>query len=162
MNAPQLILIVAVADNGIIGRDNGLPWRLPADLKRFRSLTIDKTILMGRKTFESLGRLLDRREHWVLTRDKTFAPAGVRVFHDLDEVLKQALPELYVIGGAELYRQTLPLARRLELTQVHMSAEGDTHFPPFDRAAWQEVARQDCKADEKNPVAYSFVTLVHD
>jgi dihydrofolate reductase len=155
----ELILIAAVADNGVIGRDGTLPWRLPEDLKRFRRLTLGKTVLMGRRTFESLGKPLDGRDNWVLTRDPAFSPAGVRVFRDLNCALALEPPELYVIGGAEIYRQTLPLAQRLELTQVHAEPAGDTHFPAFDRADWRETMREDRPADDRHPFSYSFVTL---
>jgi dihydrofolate reductase len=157
---PRLTLVVAVAENGIIGRDGGLPWRLPDDLKHFRRLTLGNTVLMGRKTFESLGKPLEGRANWVLTRDAAFAPAGAQVFRDLDAALAQPPQgELLVIGGAELYRQTLPLASRLELTQVHAQVEGDTHFPDFDAKQWRETARVDHAADERHAHAYSFLTL---
>jgi len=158
-----LTLIVAVSDNGIIGRDGGLPWRLPEDLKHFRRLTLGNTVLMGRKTFESLGKPLEGRANWVLTRDPAFAPAGARVFRDLDAALAaQPQGELLVIGGAELYRQTLPLASRLELTRVHARVEGDTHFPDYDAAQWRETARVDHAADERHAYAYSFLTLLRN
>ena len=160
MTAPQLILVAAVADNGVIGRDGGLPWRLPADLKHFRKLTMGHTLLMGRKTFDSLGKPLEGRDNWVLTRDPRYAPTGARVFHDLDAALHDAPNELYVIGGAELYAHTLPLAARMELTLVHGNIEGDTRFPVYDRSIWRESAREEHAADEKHAHAYSFVTLV--
>ena len=155
-----LTLVVAVADNGVIGRDGDLPWRLPEDLKHFRRLTLGNTVLMGRKTFDSLGKPLEGRANWVLTRDAAYAPAGATVFHDLEAALAaQAQGALLVIGGAELYRQTLPHAWRLELTRVHASVAGDTHFPPYDPAQWREVAREDRAADERHAHAYSFLTL---
>ncbi|MFI4981037.1 MAG: dihydrofolate reductase [Nevskiales bacterium] len=157
---PRLTLVVAVSENGIIGRDGGLPWRLPEDLKHFRRLTLGNTVLMGRKTFESLGKPLEGRANWVLTRDTAFAPAGAQVFRDLDAALAASPQgELLVIGGADLYRQTLPLASRLELTQVHAQVEGDTHFPDYDAKLWRETARVDHAADERHAHAYSFLTL---
>ena len=160
MSQRDLTLVVAVAENGIIGRNSGLPWRLPEDLKHFRRLTLGNTVLMGRKTFESLGKPLEGRANWVLTRDPAFAPAGTQVFRDLDAALAaQPQGELLVIGGAELYRQTLPLASRLELTRVHARVEGDTHFPDYDTAQWRETARVDHAADERHAHAYSFITL---
>ena len=157
----NLTLIAAVADNGVIGRDGDLPWRLPEDLKRFRRLTTGNTVLMGRKTWVSLGRPLPDRANWVLTRDAAFtAPEGVRVFRDLAAAL--AAPpqgELLVIGGAELYRQALPQAGRLELTRVHATVPGDTFFPEIDAAQWRETAHEDRPADERHAHAYSFVTL---
>jgi dihydrofolate reductase len=160
LSAPTLVLVAAVADNGIIGRDGGLPWRLPADMKHFRELTMGHTLLMGRKTFDSLGKPLQGRDNWVLTRDSGYAPSGARVFHDLHAALREAPAELYVIGGAELYAHTLPLASRLELTLVHGNIVGDTQFPTYDGSAWRESARKDHAADEKHAHAYSFVTLV--
>ncbi len=161
MSGAPLTLIVAVAENGVIGRDGTLPWRLPEDLKHFRRLTLGNTVLMGRKTFESLGKPLEGRANWVLSRDPAYAPAGARVFAQLDDALAQAPQgELLVIGGAELYRQALPLARRLELTRVHAQVEGDTHFPGFDAAQWREAARLDHPADERHAHAYSFITLL--
>jgi dihydrofolate reductase len=157
----QLTLVAAVAENGIIGRDGALPWRLPEDLKQFRRLTLGNTVLMGRKTYESLGKPLEGRANWVLSRDAAFAPGGARVFAHLDAALAQP-PQghLLVIGGAELYRQTLPLANRLELTKVHAPVEGDTRFPDFDAAQWLESARADHAADERHAYSYSFLSLV--
>jgi dihydrofolate reductase len=153
-------LVVAVAENGIIGRKGALPWKLPEDLKHFRRLTLGNTVLMGRKTFESLGKPLEGRANWVMTRDPAFAPPGARVFRALDEALA-APPQgrLLVIGGADLYRQTLPLAQRLELTRVHARIEGDTCFPEYDAAQWRELMRVDHAADERHAHAYSFITL---
>ena len=157
---PALTLVVAVAENGIIGRGGDLPWRLPEDLKHFRRLTMGNTVLMGRKTFESLRKPLEGRANWVLTRDPAYAPAGATVFHDLaDALAAQPQGQLIVIGGAELYRQTLPLAKRLELTRVHANVAGDTHFPLHDPALWRETAREDRPADERHAHAYSFLTL---
>lgn len=157
-----ICLIAAVGDNGLIGREGQLPWRLPEDLKRFRRLTLGKTILMGRKTFDSLGKPLDGRDNWVLTRDAAWtAPAGVRVFHRLQDALDaHAEGEMMVIGGAELYRQTLPFADRLELTEVHASLDGETYFPSFDRKQWREAARENHPNDGRHAFAYSFVTLI--
>jgi dihydrofolate reductase len=152
-------LIVAMDQARLIGRDNGLPWRLPNDLKFFKRTTLGKTVLMGRKTWESLGRPLPERDNWVLTRDTGFIAAGARVFNRLDEALAAAPAELVVIGGAELYRQLLPQVQRMYLTQVHGRFEGDAWFPEFDAAQWHEVAREDHPADERHAVPYSFVTL---
>lgn len=159
----SLTLVAAVAENGVIGRGGTLPWRLPEDLKHFRRLTLGNTVLMGRKTYDSLGKPLDGRANWVLTRDPAFAAPGVRVFRELAEALA-AEPQgrLLVIGGGELYRQTLPLAQCLELTLVHASPQGDAHFPAYVPAQWREAARTDHAADERHPCAYSFVTLVRN
>jgi dihydrofolate reductase len=154
-----LTLIAAVARNGVIGRDGRLPWRLPEDLKRFKRLTLGNTVLMGRKTWDSLGRPLPERDNWVLSRDPGFAPDGARLFRSLDQAL--AAPcrgELIVIGGAELYLQTLPLASRLELTEVEAEVEGDTHFPAFDPVEWPVIAETACPADERHALACRFVT----
>ncbi|MBL6749063.1 MAG: dihydrofolate reductase [Nevskia sp.] len=156
---PELILVVAVAENGVIGRNGALPWRLPDDLKRFRRLTLGKTLLMGRRTFDSLGKPLDGRDNWVLSADPAFHPPGVRVFASLGQALAaKAGGELVVIGGADLYRQTLPLAARLELTLVHAEVEGDTRMPALDPHRWMEVAREDHPADARHAHAFSFVS----
>ena len=153
-------LIVAMDEHRLIGREGQLPWRLPDDLRHFRRLTLGKTVLMGRKTFASLGKPLDGRNNRVLSRDAAFQPPGCRVFKDLKAALsEQDEGELMVIGGADLYRQTLPLARRLYLTRVHASVEGDTWFPPFDEAEFRELERVEHAADDRHCHAFSFVTL---
>lgn len=158
---PQLSLVAALDDNGLIGRAGGLPWRLPNDLKHFKRLTRGKTVLMGRRTWESLGRPLPERDNWVITRDAGYQAPGARVFASLDCALSAAprQAELMVIGGAEVYRQTLPLARRLYLTRVHASVDGDTWFPDFNADAFAIVDREDHAADERHAHAYSFLTL---
>ena len=156
----SISLIVACDDHRLIGRDGALPWRLPNDLKHFKALTLGKTVLMGRKTWDSLGRPLPQRNNWVLTRDAAFCADGARAFGTLPQALAAHREgELMVIGGAELYRQTLPLAQRLYLTRVHASVEGDTWFPDFDATQFVETAREDHPADERHAFAYSFVTL---
>lgn len=157
----SLSLVVAMDENRLIGRANGLPWRLPDDMKQFRRLTTGHTIVMGRKTWDSLGRPLPERDNWVLTRDTAFAADGARVFHDLDAVLTaHSDGELMVIGGAELYRQTLPLAQRLYLTEVQAKvADGDAWFPEFDRARFRELDSQAHAADERHAYPFRFVTL---
>ena len=154
-------LIVAMDQNRLIGRQGQLPWRLPNDLKHFKALTLGKTVLMGRKTWESLGRPLPQRQNWVLTRDAAFKAEGARVFATLEDALREhASGELMVIGGAELYRQTLPLAQTIYLTEVQTQLQGDAWFPPWPRAEWREQAREPHAADERHAYAYSFVTLV--
>jgi dihydrofolate reductase len=156
----EISLIVAMDELNLIGRDNGLPWRLPEDLKRFRRLTLGKTVLMGRKTFESLGKPLDGRENWVVSRNSGFRPAGCHVFSGVAEALAQAPPgELMVIGGTSVFREALPRARRIYLTRVHAQLEGDTWFPHFEPEAFREVAREDHPADERHAWSYSFITL---
>lgn len=155
-----LSLIVACDENRLIGRAGDLPWRLPNDLKHFKALTLGKTILMGRKTWDSLGRPLPQRDNWVLTRDATFAAPGCRAFGTLQAALAaHASGELMVIGGAELYRQTLPHAQRLYLTRVHAQEQGDTWFPDFDLAQFREISREDHPADDRHVYPYSFLIL---
>jgi dihydrofolate reductase len=160
--APPLVsLIVAMASNGVIGRGNALPWRLPADLKRFRSLTLGKPVLMGRRTFESIGRPLSGRVNLVLTREPQWAADGTLAVRTVAEALAQArdCPELVVIGGAEVYRLVLPLARRIYLTQVHADVPGDTFFPAFDPGEWHAVECRAQPADERHAWPFTFVTL---
>lgn len=158
---PLVSLIVARADNGVIGRGGQLPWRLPDDLRRFKVLTWGKPILMGRRTFESLARPLPGRQNLVLTRTADFRAEGVTVVHAAEEALRTAagMSELVVIGGAEVYRLMLPRVHRIHLTEVHAAPEGDTRLPPFDAAQWREMAREEHPADAHHACAMSFVTL---
>lgn len=156
----RISFVVAMDENGLIGRDNQLPWRLPNDLKHFKRLTLGHIVLMGRKTWESLGRPLPERENWVLTRDPAYQAPGARLFTSLEAAQAAAGErELMVIGGADLFRLALPQARCIHLTEVHARLEGDVHFPPLDRAKWTETWREDHPADERHACAYSFVTL---
>jgi dihydrofolate reductase len=159
---PEIALIAAVADNGVIGQGNALPWHLPADLAHFKRLTLDKPILMGRRTWESLPGLLPRRRHIVLTRDPLYRADGCTLVGSVEAAIAAAgdVPELCVVGGADLYAQTLPLAARLYLTRVHVQPDGDTRFPQWDPREWQELARTEHPADAKNPIAMTFLTLV--
>lgn len=155
-------LVVAVADDDAIGRANGLPWRLPADLGRFKTLTMGKTLLMGRKTHESIGRALPGRINLVLTRSAAFAAADCVIVGSLEEARRAAsgAAPLMVIGGAEIYRQCLPFASRIHLTRVHASVrDADTFFAGWHGAEWRESWREDHAADERNEFPYSFVTL---
>jgi dihydrofolate reductase len=153
-------LVVARAANGVIGRDGTLPWHLPADLKRFKALTLGAPMVMGRKTFESLPGLLPGRRHIVLTRNAGWPAGRAEVVHDIGEALTVAdAPRLSVIGGAEIFRLFEPIADRVELTEVHADIDGDTILPPFDPAVWKEVAREAHDAADSRP-AFSFVTLV--
>ncbi|WP_430911073.1 dihydrofolate reductase [Methylobacterium sp. sgz302541] len=158
---PDLSLVVAVARNGVIGRDNGLAWRLRSDLRRFRALTMGKPILMGRKTFASLGKALPGRLNVVLTRDAAFSAPDAVVVHDWEGALAAGggAPELMIVGGAEIYRLALPRARRIHLTEVDAAPEGDTLFPAFDRAAFRETFRESHPAAEQDEHAFSFVDL---
>lgn len=159
----SLSLIVAMDQARLIGRDGDLPWRLPNDLAHFKRRTLGKTILMGRRTWNSLGRPLPGRANWVVSRDPSFAPPGAQVFASLAAALAaHSAGELMVIGGAELYRQTLAQAQRLYLTQVQTRLEAranDVHFPEFDLAAFQEVEREEHPADERHAWPYRFLTL---
>ena len=158
---PTLELVVAAARNGVIGRDNGLPWRLPADLAHFKRVTLGHPILMGRRTWDSIGRPLPGRQNIVLTRDPGFRAVGATVVHSLAEARTAAAgaDRLMVIGGAELYRAVLADADVLHLTEVDADIEGDAHFPPWHREEWQEVSREAHPADQRHAYAYSFVTL---
>ncbi len=147
-------------ENRLIGASGGLPWRLPNDLKHFKALTLGKLVLMGRKTWDSLGRPLPGRENWVLSRDARFNPAGARRFANLEDALREAGErEVMIIGGAQLYRQALPVAGRIYLTEVQARLAGDTWFPEFDRGAWRELGREEHPADQRHAHAYRFVTL---
>ena len=150
-------LVVARADNGVIGRGNALPWRIPADLQHFKRLTLGKPIVMGRRTFESIGRPLPGRVNVVLTRDPRWRANGVAVAASLDEALGIDVPELAVIGGAQVYAEALPVATRVYLTEVHTTPEGDTWLPAFG-PEWRETAREDHVATGDVP-GYGFVTL---
>ena len=153
----MITLHLARADNGVIGRDGGLPWRLPADLKRFKAQTMGKPMIMGRKTFESFPAPLPGRRHIVLTRDASWSAPGAEVAPDVDAAIAlAAVPEIAVIGGAQIFALFLPRADRIELTEVHASPAGDAVVPAF--VGWREVAREDRPAEGELP-AYSFVTL---
>ena len=155
MTHPEIVLIVARAQNGVIGKDGKLPWRIPADLRRFKQLTLGKPMIMGRKTFESLPGLLEGRRHIVLTRDAGWNAEGAEIVHNVDDALRLAnAPQLSVIGGAEIYRLFLPCADRIEVTEVDATPDGDTVLDPFG-PQWEEVARE---AHEGDP-AFAFVTL---
>jgi dihydrofolate reductase len=156
-----LTIVAALADNGVIGRDGALPWHLPDDLRRFKLLTMGRPILMGRRTFDSIGRPLPGRRNLVLTSNPQSLPQGVIGVANLALALEQCAldPELCVIGGAGVYRQTLPRADRLELTLVHATVEGDVAFPDFQAENWREVARIEHAADVRHVYAMTFVTL---
>jgi dihydrofolate reductase len=163
----KLALIWAMARNRTIGRNNALPWYLPEDLKYFKRVTLGKPIIMGRKTWESIGRPLPGRTNIVITRDAAFHADGVRVVHSLEQALALAEKiclldggdEAIVMGGAEIYALALPHADRLYLTQVHADVEGDAHFPPLDLTQWHELGREDFAAQGPNPYDYSFLIL---
>lgn len=156
---PALVLIAAVAGNGVIGVANRMPWRLSDDAKRFRALTTGHAVIMGRKTWESLGRPLPDRQNIVVTRRRDLILTGAQMTGSLAEALAAVTLPLpaYCIGGAELYAQALPLAQRMELTLLDCAFDGDTRFPDFDRTLWRETQRESRRAPEG--YTYSFVTL---
>jgi len=149
----EIVFYLARAANGVIGRDGDLPWRIPADLKRFKAMTLGKPMVMGRKTFESFPSPLPGRRHIVLTRDRAWRANGAEVAHTPEDAITLAgdVPEIAVIGGAEVFALFLDSADRIELTEVHQTPEGDAVVPPFD--GWREGAREDNDG-------YSFVSLV--
>jgi len=163
----KLALVWAMARNRVIGRNNALPWHLPEDLKFFKRVTMGKPIIMGRKTWESIGRPLPGRCNIVISRNQDFKADGIEAVSSLQQAislaeqisLRDGVDEVCVIGGAEIYDQALPLADRLYLTQVHADVEGDTFFPEFDLSQWQEVEREDFSASSANPYDYSFLVL---
>jgi dihydrofolate reductase len=163
---PKIVLIAAVADNGVIGAGNTIPWRLKTDQQRLKALTIGRPIVMGRKTFLSLRRPLPGRTNIVVTRDPSFRSAGALVTTSLPDALaiaradalRRSVAEIAVIGGTEIYAQCMDVADRLELTEVHASPEGDTCFPAIDEAQWEEVSRLPNPAGPDDSVAFTYVT----
>lgn len=160
MDKPPITLIVARAQNGVIGRGGGLPWHIPADLRRFKALTMGSAMVMGRRTFASLPGLLPGRRHIVLTRDRDWQADGAEVVYSVDQALELAGSErISVIGGADVFAQFLPLADRIELTEVLADVEGDTTMPdPREAGEWRELWREDHPAENGRP-AFRFVTL---
>lgn len=165
---PILSAVVAMSDNSIIGVDNRLPWHLPADLKHFKEITLNHIVLMGRKTYESIGKPLPKRTNIVLTRDTNFKAPGCIIIHSVLEALQFAekktnethkSQEVFVIGGTEIYHLLLPYCDRIYLTLIHQHFAGDTFFPVIQKLDWQEVKRIDCKKDTNNPYDYSFIWL---
>lgn len=152
----KLSLIAAVAQNGVIGLDNTLPWHLPEDLKRFRALTTGHHIIMGRKTYESLNRLLPDRTTVIVTRNLGYAVEGALIAHSLEDAIAQSSddPEVFLIGGAELYRDGLKLADTLHITEVHQEVDGDAYFPQWDRQQWREVSRERHTSIKGLPFSY--------
>ncbi|MFN4298216.1 MAG: dihydrofolate reductase [Thermaurantimonas sp.] len=159
----QIILIAAMSQNRVIGRNNQLIWHIPSDLRHFRQLTLGQIVVMGRRTFESIGRPLPKRTNVVITRNPHFQAEGVQVYHSLKEAL-EAFPSserIYIAGGADIYRQALPLADLMELTIVHRDYEGDTTFPEWNPSEWEIIqTTQATDTDGTQPVSLSFVTLL--
>ncbi|SIS86127.1 dihydrofolate reductase [Neptunomonas antarctica] len=158
-------MIVAQAQNRVIGRQNKLPWYLPGDLKYFKLATMGKPLIMGRKTYDSIGRPLPGRLNIVITRDTTYTLEGAKVVHSLAEAIELAASQAFidgaeeamVIGGEQIYAEALPLVERLYVTEVHAVVDGDAYFPSFAVDEWQELGREDFKAEGPNPYDYSFV-----
>lgn len=161
-----LVLVAAVAENGVIGRNNAVPWRLKSDMQYFRAVTLGKPVVMGRKTFASLRKPLIKRTNIVVSRDQNFSASGIVVAPDLaaaievarGDALRRGVDEIAVIGGADIYAQALPLAGRLAFTEVKATPDGDTFFPPFERNAWRELERHEHPAGPDDEAAFAFVT----
>jgi dihydrofolate reductase len=161
----RIVVVAAVAENGVIGRDDALPWRLKSDMAHFRALTLGKPVVMGRKTYLSIGKPLAGRTNIVVSRKATFAAPGVVAVPTLDhalevargDALRRSADAIAVIGGAEIFRQTLPMADRLEITRIHAWPDGDTLFPAFDPAAWREVNRVDHPGGPSDSAAFTFL-----
>ena len=159
-------IIVAIASNKVIGSHNRLPWHMPADIRYFKATTQGHPVIMGRKTFESIGsKPLVNRTNIILTRkEHTCSPAGCHLAYNLKEAFQKAADtgakEVFVIGGSQLYAQALPMVDTLYITEIHTEVKGDTYFPDFDTAQWKEVSRKEHKADTHNPHAYAFVKYI--
>ena len=165
----QLVLIAAIAENGVIGRDGTMPWRLKSDMRHFRALTLDKPVVMGRKTYLSLSiKPLPRRTNIVISRDRNFSAPGIVVAPSLEaalqvgraDALRRCADAIMVIGGAEIYAQAMPRANRLEITQIHVAPQGDARFPAIDPTIWREIARVPHLAGPDDDAAYDLVTYL--
>jgi dihydrofolate reductase len=154
-------IVVAVAENGVIGRDNALPWRLPDDLRRFKELTLGKPIVMGRRTYESIGRPLPGRTNIVVSRQRDLRIEGCVVVGSMDEAIAAAADasEIMLVGGAQLYREVMPMVDRIYLTRVHAPIDGDVRFPALDPKQWRETNIATHAADERHAYSFSFVNL---
>jgi dihydrofolate reductase len=158
----MVTIMAAIAANNALGKDNQLIWHLPADLKRFKKTTLNHAVIVGRKTYESLGKPLPNRTNIVITRDKNYQVEGCVIVNSLKEALKAALKvdeNPFILGGAEIYKQAMQFADILDITFVHHQFEADVFFPEIDKTIWKETWREDFKADEKNKYDYSFVTF---
>jgi dihydrofolate reductase len=162
----DIILLAAVAENGVIGRDNALPWRLKSDMQHFRAATMNKPVVMGRKTYQSIGRPLPGRTSIVVTRDRTFAAPGILVAPSLEaalaaargDALRRGANAIVVAGGGDIYNQAMPLATRLVITEVHKRVDGDARFPAIDPQSWRETERSEHNPAAEDEVAFAFVT----
>jgi dihydrofolate reductase len=153
----MISFVVAMDENRAIGKDNDLPWYLPNDLKHFKKTTMGKPIVMGRKTYESIGKPLPGRENIVVTRDQSYEAEGTTIVHSVDEVLQINAEEVCVIGGSEIFKQFLPVADRLYITEIHHTFEADTYFPELNDNEWKELSRTEGIVDEKNKYPHEFV-----
>ena len=164
---PIIALVVALAENNVIGRNGRLPWRIPSELQHFKRITMGKPLIMGRKTFASLKKPLEGRDNIVITRDSGFSAEGALHATSLDEAIRLALEcarmrgidEIMVIGGAQIYEASLGLARRLYLTRIHAAVEGDTYFPVLDKAEWRETEAVECESGPKDEYGYTLSIL---
>ncbi len=159
MSKPVISLVCAMANNRVIGKDNDMPWHLPADLKHFKATTMGKPIVMGRKTFESIGRPLPGRRNVVITRNPDYSAEGIEVVASIDEALSllSNVDEIMITGGGNIYQQTIEQADRLYLTFIDLDTDGDAFFPEFEHLNLKEVSRESHQPDEKNKLAYTFV-----
>jgi dihydrofolate reductase len=164
----KVVLVAAIGENNVIGRDGQLPWKISSDLRHFRALTLDKPVIMGRKTFQSIGKALDRRNNIVITRDPDFSAAAVETAATLEAALAQAredakrsgADEIMIIGGADIFAAAMPLADRLEITHVHASPVGDVYFPAIDAEYWREDKRENREAGPDDSASYSVATYL--
>jgi dihydrofolate reductase len=164
----QIVLVAAIGDNNVIGRDGGLPWRLKSDLKHFRNVTLNRPVIMGRRTFESIGRPLSHRTNIVVTRDLGLKAPGAVLATGIETALafarndakKRGVDEIMVIGGSDIFSATMPLAARLEITHVHAAPEGDAYFPPIDPQVWRQTAVEEHAAGPEDD--HAFVTAVYE
>lgn len=155
-------LVAAAGNNNVIGNHNTLPWKMPADMKFFMNLTKGHPVIMGRKTYESFGRPLKERRNIIITRDKTFVIAGCEVVHSLNEALSLVKEdkEVFIIGGADIYRQSMSIADKIYLTRIHGDFEGDAYFPQISNSDWVETRNSEQPADEKNPYPFAFLEYI--
>ncbi len=162
----DIVLVAAIADNGVIGRDNALPWRLKSDMRHFRALTTGKPVVMGRKTYLSIGKALKDRTTIVVSRDRAFAAPGIVIAPSLDAALTTALGDalrrnasaIMIVGGAAIYAAAMPLATRLAITEVHATVAGDTRFPAIDTTMWSAIGREEHQPADEDDAAFAFVT----
>jgi len=165
-----IVLVAAVAENGVIGRENGLPWRIKSDLARFRAITMGKPVVMGRKTFLSIGKPLSGRTNIVVSRDGTFAASGIVVAPTLDsalatargDALRRGANAIAIIGGTQIFAQCLPIADRLDITLVHAQPDGDSRFPPIDPQIWREAERIERPAGPQDDAGYALITYIRE